>query len=305
MRIVYMGTPDFAVPALEKLAQSPDYTVAAVFTQPDKPKGRKMVMTPPDVKVCAEKLGIPVFQPSSMRSEEAYNSLKELNPDVIVVAAYGQILPKAVLDLPKFGCVNIHGSLLPKYRGAAPIQQSVLDGEKVTGVTTMLMDVGLDTGDILLKAETEIGENETAGELFDRLAVLGGDLLVETLDKLKKGEITPQKQDESLATHTSKISKELCPIDFNKSAFEVHNKVRGLNPWPIAVTEIAGKTVKVYSSRVSDMSGAAGTILSLKPFVVACGDKSVELIEIQPQGKKRMTAQAFLAGHKLNIGDKL
>ncbi len=305
MRIVYMGTPDFAVPALEKLAQSPDYTVAAVFTQPDKPKGRKMVMTPPDVKVCAEKLGIPVFQPSSMRSEEAYNSLKELNPDVIVVAAYGQILPKAVLDLPKFGCVNIHGSLLPKYRGAAPIQQSVLDGEKVTGVTTMLMDVGLDTGDILLKAETEIGENETAGELFDRLAVLGGELIVETLDKLKKGEITPQKQDESLATHTSKISKELCPIDFNKSAFEVHNKVRGLNPWPVAVTEIAGKTVKVYSSRVSDMSGAAGTILSLKPFVVACGDKSVELIEIQPQGKKRMTAQAFLAGHKLNIGDKL
>ena len=305
MRIVYMGTPDFAVPALEKLAQSPDYTVAAVFTQPDKPKGRKMVMTPPDVKVCAEKLGIPVFQPSSMRSEETYNSLKELNPDVIVVAAYGQILPKAVLDLPKFGCVNIHGSLLPKYRGAAPIQQSVLDGEKVTGVTTMLMDVGLDTGDILLKAETEIGENETAGELFDRLAVLGGELIVQTLDKLKKGEITPQKQDESLATHTSKISKELCPIDFNKSAFEVHNKVRGLNPWPVAVTEIAGKTVKVYSSRVSDMSGAAGTILSLKPFVVACGDKSVELIEIQPQGKKRMTAQSFLAGHKLNIGDKL
>lgn len=300
-----MGTPDFAVPALEKLAQSPDYTVAAVFTQPDKPKGRKMVMTPPDVKVCAEKLGIPFFQPSSMRSEEAYNSLKELNPDVIVVAAYGQILPKAVLDLPKFGCVNIHGSLLPKYRGAAPIQQSVLDGEKVTGVTTMLMDVGLDTGDILLKAETEIGENETAGELFDRLAVLGGELIIETLDKLKKGEITPQKQDESLATHTSKITKELCPIDFNMSAFEVHNKVRGLNPWPVAVTEIAGKTVKVYSSRVSDMSGAAGTILSLKPFVVACGDKSVELIEIQPQGKKRMTAQAFLAGHKLNIGDKL
>ena len=300
-----MGTPDFAVPALEKLAQSPDYTVAAVFTQPDKPKGRKMVMTPPDVKVCAEKLGIPVFQPSSMRSEEAYNSLKELNPDVIVVAAYGQILPQAVLDLPKFGCVNIHGSLLPKYRGAAPIQQSVLDGEKVTGVTTMLMDVGLDTGDILLKAETEIGENETAGELFDRLAVLGGELIVQTLDKLKKGEITPQKQDESLATHTSKITKDLCPIDFNKTAYEVHNKVRGLNPWPVAVTEIAGKTVKVYSSRVSDMSGAAGTILSLKPFVVACGDKSVELIEIQPQGKKRMTAQAFLAGHKLNIGDKL
>ena len=178
MRIVYMGTPDFAVPALEKLAACAEHTVAGVFTQPDKPQGRKMVLTPPDVKVCAQKLGIPVFQPASMKSEEALDSLRELNPDVIVVAAYGQILPKAVLDLPKYGCVNIHGSLLPKYRGAAPIQQAVLDGEAVTGVTTMLMDVGLDTGDILLTAETPIGENETAGELFDRLAILGGELII-------------------------------------------------------------------------------------------------------------------------------
>ena len=262
MKIVYMGTPDFAVPALKKLAACGSHSVIAVFTQPDKPRGRKMILTPPDVKVCAEELGIPVYQPASMRSEEAYDSLKELNPDVIVVAAYGQILPKRVLDLPKFGCVNIHGSLLPKYRGAAPIQQSVLDGEKITGVTTMLMDVGLDTGDILQTAKTEIGENETAGELFDRLAILGGELIIKTLDALQNGTVTAQKQDEALSTHTSKIDKSLCPIDFTKPANEVHNKVRGLNPWPVATTTISGKRVKVYSTRLSEMTGEAGTILS-------------------------------------------
>ena len=305
MKIVYMGTPDFAVPALKKLAACESHTVVAVFTQPDKPRGRKMILTPPDVKVCANELGIPVYQPATMRSEEAYNSLKELNPDVIVVAAYGQILPKPVLDLPKYGCVNIHGSLLPKYRGAAPIQQSVLDGEKITGVTTMLMDVGLDTGDILQTAETEIGENETAGELFDRLAILGGELIIETLEALQNGTVTAQKQNEALSTHTTKIDKSLCPIDFNKTASEVHNKVRGLNPWPIATTTVSGKRVKVYSTRLSEMTGEAGTVLSLKPFVVACAENSVEILEIQPEGKKRMPAEAFLAGHKLQIGKHL
>ena len=305
MKIVYMGTPDFAVPALKKLAGSEEHSVIAVFTQPDKPRGRKMILTPPDVKVCAQQLGIPVYQPASMRTEEAYGSLKELNPDVIVVAAYGQILPKAVLDLPKYGCVNIHGSLLPKYRGAAPIQQSVLDGEKITGVTTMLMDVGLDTGDILQTAQTEIGENETSGELFDRLALLGGELIIKTLAALENGTVTPQKQDDSLATHTSKIDKALCPVDFNKSSNEVHNKVRGLNPWPVASAIIAGKRVKVYSTRLCDRSGEPGTILSLKPLIIACGSGSVELRELQPEGKKRMTAEAFVAGHKLNIGDRL
>ncbi len=305
MKIVYMGTPDFAVPALKKLAGSEEHSVIAVFTQPDKPRGRKMILTPPDVKVCAQQLGIPVYQPASMRTEEAYGSLKELNPDVIVVAAYGQILPKAVLDLPKYGCVNIHGSLLPKYRGAAPIQQSVLDGEKITGVTTMLMDVGLDTGDILQTAQTEIGENETSGELFDRLALLGGELIIKTLAALENGTVTPQKQDDSLATHTSKIDKALCPVDFNKTSNEVHNKVRGLNPWPVASAIIAGKRVKVYSTRLCDRSGEPGTILSLKPLIIACGSGSVELRELQPEGKKRMTAEAFVAGHKLNIGDRL
>lgn len=302
MKIIYMGTPDFAVPALKTLASS-EHEVCAVFTQPDKPRGRKMILTPPDVKVCAQSLDIPVYQPESMKNGDALEIINQYNPDVIVVAAYGKILPKAVLDAPKFGCVNIHGSLLPKYRGAAPIQQSVLNGDKVTGITTMLMDVGLDTGDILLTEETEIGENETSGELFDRLAVLGGELILKTLSALEKGEITPQKQDESLATHTSKIDKSLCPIDFSKSASEVHNKVRGLNPWPVATTRICGKNVKVYSTKLCPKSGKSGEVLSIKPLVVACGEKSVEILELQPEGKKRMTADAFLAGHKLEIGD--
>lgn len=302
MKIIYMGTPDFAVPALKTLASS-EHEVCAVFTQPDKPRGRKMILTPPDVKVCAQSLDIPVYQPESMKNGDALEIINQYNPDVIVVAAYGKILPKAVLDAPKFGCVNIHGSLLPKYRGAAPIQQSVLNGDKVTGITTMLMDVGLDTGDILLTEETEIGENETSGELFDRLAVLGGELILKTLSALEKGEITPVNQDESLATHTSKIDKSLCPIDFSKSASEVHNKVRGLNPWPVATTRICGKNVKVYSTKLCPKSGKSGEVLSIKPLVVACGEKSVEILELQPEGKKRMTADAFLAGHKLEIGD--
>lgn len=303
MNIIYMGTPDFAVPALEKLAKS-NHTVQAVFTQPDKPRGRKMIMTPPDVKVCAETLGIPVYQPQSMRTEESLDIIKKYNPDVIVVAAYGQILPKAVLDSPKYGCVNIHGSLLPKYRGASPIQQSVLNGDKITGITTMLMDVGLDTGDILLTCETEIGENETSGELFDRLSQMGGDLILETLTALENGTVTPKKQDESLASHTSKIDKSLCPIDFTKTAQEVHNQVRGLCPWPVATAKICGKNVKVHSTRISDKNGVAGTIISVRPLIIACSEKSVEIIELQPEGKKKMTAEAFTAGHKLETGDK-
>ena len=288
MKIVYMGTPDFAVPALETLINS-RHEVTAVFTQPDKPKGRKMILTPPDVKVCAQKHGVKVYQPASMRSEEAVNAVKELAPDVIVVAAYGQILPQSVLDIPKYGCVNIHGSLLPKYRGAAPIQQAVLNGDKVTGLTTMLMDIGLDT----------------SGELFDRLAQMGGELILNTLDALENGTVVPKKQDESKAVHTSKIDKSMCPIDFSKSADEVHNLVRGLNPWPVATAVIGGKKMKIYSTAVVDKNGEPGKILSLAPFVIACGEKAVEIKELQPEGKKRMTAQAFLLGHKLNIGDTI
>ena len=303
MKIVYMGTPDFAVPALEKLAQAHDVT--AVFTQPDKPVGRKQIMTPPDVKVCAQKLGIPVCQPSSMKTDEAYDMLKSYEPEVIVVAAYGQILPKRVLDLPKFGCVNIHGSLLPKYRGAAPIQQAVLNGDAVTGVTTMLMDVGLDTGDILLKKETPIGENETSAELFDRLSLLGGELIIETLEKLENGEIAPQKQNEADATHTSKIDKSLCPVDFTKTAREIHDQIRGLYSWPIATAVIGGKKVKIHKAKIAESSGKAGTICSVRPLIIACGEGSVEILELQPEGKKKMSAEAFAAGHQLKVGDSV
>lgn len=302
MRIIYMGTPDFAVPALERLVES-SHEVVAVFTQPDKPRGRKMIMTPPDVKVCAEKYNIPVYQPNTFKDGEALKIIENYNPDTIVVAAYGKILPKAVLDAPKYGCINIHGSLLPKYRGASPIQQAVLNGDKITGITTMLMDVGLDMGDILLQVETEIGENETSGELFDRLAVLGGDLLMDTLSSLEKGEITPKKQDESLASHTVKIDKSSCPIDFSKTAVEVHNQVRGLNPWPVATTRIGEKNVKVYSTKLCKKNGKEGTILSVKPLIVACGEGSVEICQLQPEGKKQMTAEAFVAGHKLQVGE--
>ena len=303
MKLVYMGTPDFAVPALEKLAAV--HEVAAVFTQPDKPVGRKQILTPPDVKVCAERLGIPVCQPASMKTPEAFELLKSFAPEVIVVAAYGQILPKAVLDLPAYGCVNIHGSLLPKYRGAAPIQQAVLNGDAVTGVTTMLMDVGLDTGDILLTKETPIGENETSAELFDRLSLLGGELILETLDALAQGSVTPKKQDEALATHTSKIDKSLCPIDFTSSAQAVHNLIRGLYSWPVATAQIGGKRVKIHKARIAKGSGSAGVILSVKPFVIACGEGAVEILELQPEGKKKMSAEAYAAGHDLKIGDKL
>lgn len=303
MKIVYMGTPDFAVPALRALAEK--HEVAAVFTQPDKPVGRKQILTPPDVKVCAQELDIPVCQPASMKTPEALELLKSFAPDVIVVAAYGQILPQAVLDVPKYGCVNIHGSLLPKYRGAAPIQQAVLNGDSVTGVTTMLMDAGLDTGDILLVKETPIGENETSAELFDRLSVLGGELIIETLAALENGTVDPKKQDESLATHTSKIDKSLCPVDFSRSALQIHNQIRGLYSWPVATAQIGGKRVKIHRAKIAEGSGRAGEILSVKPLVIACGEGAIELSELQPEGKKKMTAEAFAAGHKLKIGEIL
>lgn len=302
MNIVYMGTPDFAVPPLIELNKM--HNITAVFTQPDKPKGRKMILTPPDVKICAQKLGITVYQPNSFKDEKAVETVKNLMPDVIVVAAYGKILPKAVLEIPKYGCVNIHGSLLPKYRGSAPIQQSVLNGDKFTGVTTMLMDVGIDTGDILMTEKTEIGKNVTSGELFDRLALIGADLVVKTLYALENNGITPKKQDEALASHTGKIDKSYCPIDFSKSADEVHNQIRGLNPWPVATAEFNGKRLKIYSSCVCSLCGQPGTVLCTNPLVVACQNGSIQIDELQPDGKKRMSAQAFAAGHKIAAGDK-
>ncbi|MEE0857852.1 MAG: methionyl-tRNA formyltransferase [Acutalibacteraceae bacterium] len=298
MNVVYMGTPEFAVLPLEAIINA-GHTVTGVFTQPDKPKGRGYVLTPPPVKECALKYNIPVFQPKSMKDGEALGILKELNPDIIVVVAFGKLLPKDILDLPEYGCVNVHASLLPKYRGAGPIQWCVLNGEAETGVTTMKMAEGLDTGDMLLKASTKIGENETAGELHDRLSQLGASLIVDTITALENNEVTPQKQDDSLSNYAPMLTKDLCKIDWSKSANEIHNQVRGLNPWPIAVASVNGKRVKIYSTTISDKAGEAGKVVCEKPLTVACGNGSLVINELQPEGKKRMNSQDFVRGYRI------
>ena len=307
MRIVFMGTPDFAVDCLEALVKS-THDVVAVFSQPDKPQGRKQIMTPPEVKVCAEKYNIPVYQPATLRDGTSTPLLKELNPDLIVVVAYGKLIPQEILDIPKFGCVNVHGSILPKLRGAAPIQWAVINGEKVTGVTTMQLDAGLDTGDILLIKETEIDENETSGELFDRLKVLGAEVLMETIDAMLKGELNPVKQDDSKATYASMLNKSISPVDWSKSAFEVHNHIRGLEPWPVATTEINGKPVKLFGSRMGKTCGnAAGEVVNAeKEFEVCCGDgNSVIITQLQAQGKNKLSSADFLRGFKIEKGTVL
>lgn len=305
MRIVFMGTPEFAVPCLERLIQD-GHSIAGVFTQPDKPKGRGYAMTPPPVKVCAQQHGAEVFQPLSMKDGTAFEILKRLEPQLIVVVAFGKILPKEILELPEYGCINVHGSLLPKYRGAAPIQWSVLNGDKTTGITTMYMDVGLDTGDMLLKSETEIGENETSGELHDRMAVMGAELLSKTIGELEAGRLIRTKQDDSQSCYAPMLDKSMCSIDWNDSAEKVHNKVRGLSPWPVASAVLNGKKVKIHKTLVEKgkTKGEPGEILSLDPFVVACREGAVEILELQLEGKKRMKSKDFLMGHRLSPGDK-
>ncbi len=303
-----MGTPDFAVPCLEALIKS-KHEVVAVFTQPDKKRGRGYKLAPPPVKELALRHGIAVFQPETLNDEEVLRVISSLAPDLIVVVAYGKILPKAILALPERGCINVHGSLLPKYRGAAPIQCAVLNGENVTGVTTMYMDEGLDTGDILLRAETQIGENETSGELFDRLSVMGAQLLLETLRKLEKGDIIREKQDDQKASYAPLLNKSLSKIDWNKPAAEVHNLVRGLNPWPVAETTLDGKVLKIYKTKpvlLEDKAARPGEVVSLTPFVVACGGgAAVEVLELQLESKKRMSSADFVRGYKLSVGATL
>ena len=254
MKIIFMGTPDFAVSTLEELINS-EHEVCAVFTQPDKPRGRKMIMAPPAVKVCAESNAIPVYQLNSLKNSDALQIISEYNPDAIVVAAYGKILPKEIIDYPRFGCINVHGSILPKYRGAAPIQWSVINGDSETGITTMLMNEGLDTGDILLIEKTPISTDDTASSVFDRLSAIGAQLTLKTLKLLEKGEITPIKQDESLSTYAPMLDKSISEIDWNKDALTVHNLVRGLYDWPIAHTFFKGKKLKIYKTNVSALSG--------------------------------------------------
>lgn len=308
MKIIYMGTPDFAVPCLERLIKE-NFDVACVVTQPDKPRGRKQEMTPSEVKVCALEHGIEVYQPQSLKTDDAYEYLKKFEPDYIIVAAYGKILPKRILDLPKYACINVHGSLLPKYRGAAPIQRSVLAGDKVTGITTMLMGEGLDTGDMLLKSEYEIDVNATSGEVFDALAASAPDLLMETIEKFTKGEIVPERQNESESTHAAMLSKDEAVIDWSSSAAEIHNLIRGMAPWPVAYTDYKGKKLKIFTSRLTNEKTAlsSGKLKEDKnKILVACGDSMLlEIVSLQLEGGKRLEAKQFLAGHKITNEDIL
>lgn len=304
MRVVYMGTPDFAVSCLDGIVKA-GHDVCAVFTQPDKPRGRKMIMTPPDVKVYALEHGLDVYQPNTLRDGKAFEIIRELDPDVIVVAAYGKILPKEIIDYPTFGCINVHGSILPKYRGAAPIQWSVINGDSETGITTMQMNEGLDTGDILLVEKTPISIEDTAASVFDRLADIGSKLIVKTLDYAQNGRLTPVKQDDSKATYAAMLDKNISEIDFSKPAIEVHNLVRGLYDWPIAHTYLNGKKLKIFKTSVSELSGKPGEVVSTSPLTVACANGSIEILELQLEGKKRMDYKSFLLGHPIECGTNI
>ncbi len=306
MRIVYMGTPDFAVPPLRAMAQA-GYEIAAVVTQPDKPRGRGKSLQPTPVKEEALRLGIAVWQPQKVREPAFIEELRGLHPDIIVVAAFGQIIPKDILDMPPFGCVNIHASLLPKYRGAAPIQQAVIDGEKESGVTIMRMGTGLDTGDMIAKVVVPLSEEETGGSLFDKLAEAGADLLVKTLPDIFEGRAVYEKQpEESPTPYAGMITKEMGRMDFSKSASELERLVRGLNPWPSAFTFLNGKTLKVWkSAAVQEKTNAApGTVVGSgkEGIRVACGEGVLLLTEVQLEGKKRMGAEAFLRGCPVETG---
>ena len=304
MRIVFMGTPDFAVPCLQRLLED-GHEVPAVFTQPDKPVGRHAVLTPPPVKQLALSHGIPVYQPTKMRDGTVAALLREMAPDCLVVVAYGRILPQEILDVPPRGCVNIHGSLLPRYRGAAPIQWSVIRGETVTGVTSMFMDAGMDTGDIIDTLTTPIGENETAGELFERLAPLGARLLSTTLAAIADGTVTRRPQNDAEATMAPMLEKAMGRLDLTRPARELHNQVRGMNPWPGAFCTAGGKTLKIHETRVTAGSGAPGTLLCADPVTVACGEGALQLVTVQPEGKPRMAAEAWLRGARLPQGARL
>ncbi len=303
IRTVFMGTPDFALATFEGLLDF-GLNLVGVYTQPDRPSGRGNKLTPPPVKVLAESRGIPVHQPAKLRAPEVVAELRLLAPDLIVVVAYGQILPKSVLEIPRHGCINVHASLLPHYRGAAPINKAIIDGETETGITTMLMDVGLDTGDMLVKLATPIGPFETAGELHDRLALLGRDAIEETLRRLCAGTLEPQQQDDSQSCYAPLLKKEDGRIDWSRSAVEIHNQVRGLDPWPGAYTTLDGETLKLAATAPEDGGGEPGTVLAdaADGVRVACGGGVLKIGALQLPGKKRLAAAEFLRGRALPVG---
>ncbi|NLL04235.1 MAG: methionyl-tRNA formyltransferase [Clostridiaceae bacterium] len=302
-----MGTPEFAVPSLDMLLKE-GYEVVAVVTQPDKPKGRGKKMCFPPVKEYAIKQGIEVLQPDKVKTSDFADKIKEINPDLLVTAAYGKILPKSVLDIPKYGCINVHGSLLPKYRGAAPIQWSIINGEKVTGITTMFTDVGMDTGDMLLKESIEINEHMTAGELHDKLSVLGAEVLKVTLQKLEDGSLVRTPQSDSEATYASMMTKEIGLIDWTKSSKEIHNLIRGTNPWPGSYTYYSGEKMKIWLTSVmseDEHNLKAGTICNVSKdgIIVACGIGKLIIKEVQFECCRRMCVEDYICGHKMDEGE--
>ena len=301
MRVVFMGTPDIAATCLKKIIAD-GFEVVGVYTQPDRPKGRGMKMQFSPVKEVALAENIPVFQPENFRDEETVRQLRELKPETIAVVAYGRILPQKVLDIPAKGCINIHASLLPQYRGSAPYQWAVLDGLKETGVSAQFMQLQMDAGDVIDAAKTPIGENETAGELLDRLAILGADLLSRTLTKVEQGNVEATKQDESKVTYAPMLDKAMCPIDWSKTAQQVHDHVRGLHPWPVATMELKDKKFKVHTTRIAEGEGQPGEILGLTKtgLKIACGEGAVEVISLQAEGGKRMAAPDYFRGHPLD-----
>ena len=306
MRILFMGTPDIAAESLNALIAA-GHDICAVFTRADKPVGRKQILTAPPVKQTAEANGIPVYQPRTLRDGSSDELIKSLAPDIIVVVAYGCIIPPQLLHVAKYGCINLHVSLLPKYRGSAPIQWAVLNGDTETGVTIMQLDEGLDTGDILYVQPVAIDPDMTSGELFDRVSAIGAKTLVEVLPKIEAGKLTPKKQEESLATKAPSLTKEMAQFDFTQPAAHIHNWVRGMNPWPMAwFVTAGGKKVKVTECRVAASNGEApGTVLSTKPLTVACADGAVQLLHVVPEGKKPMDGTSFAAGLRLKAGDTL
>lgn len=309
MKLIFMGTPDFSVGTLEALIAA-GHEITLVVSQPDKPKGRGHELAPTPVKETALKHGLKVFQPKRLRDPETVKTLEETPADAIVVIAFGQIVPASILHMKKYGCINVHGSLLPKYRGAAPIQWAVIDGERESGVTIMQMDEGLDTGDMLLKGSVVLDEKETSGSLFNKLSALGASLCVEALEKLEKGELTPEKQGESPTEYARMLTKEMGELDFSRDAVTLERLIRGFNPWPSAYTRLGDKTLKIWAADVcekQDPKKQPGTVTEVakQDFTVACGEGALKITELQLQGKKRMDAAAFLRGYHLEAGMKL
>lgn len=308
MKVLFMGTPEIAATILEAIINS-KHEVIGVVTQEDKPKGRGKALAMPPVKECAIKYGIEVFQPHIIKEEGAIKKLREFNADIFVVAAYGKILSKEILEMPKYGCVNVHASLLPKYRGAAPIQWSIIDGEKLTGVTIMQMDEGLDTGDMLFKSVVEIADDDTADTLYDKLSVCGASLITEALDRIEDGDIHPVKQDDTQATYAKILDKSLGKLNFSKSAYEIERLVRGLNSWPGTYTYINEKTLKIWEVKVSAEAseGSPGTVQSVQGgrLFVNTSDNQLEVLTVQLEGKKRMDVKSFMLGYKISPGDQL